>query len=80
MDFSLSAEQRALQDSVRQFAHKELPEIARAVEEADEPPNLEVRKRFAKLGYLGINLSIDDGGAGGSHLDAVIVIEEIAKI
>ena len=80
MDFSLSAEQRALQDSVRQFAHKELPEIARSVEEADEPPNLEVRKRFAKLGYLGINLSIDDGGAGGSHLDAVIVLEEIAKI
>ena len=80
MDFSLSAEQRALQNSVRQFAHKELPEIAMAVEEADEPPNLEVRKRFAELGYLGINLSIDDGGAGGSHLDAVIVLEEIAKI
>ena len=80
MDFSLSDEQRAFQDSVRQFAQKELPEIAKAVEESDEPPGIEVRKRFAELGYLGINLGTEDGGAGGSHLDAVIVLEEIAKI
>ena len=80
MDFSLSAEQRALQDAARQFAQKELPAIAKDIEENDEPPSLEVRKRFAELGYLGVNLSADYGGAGGSHLDAVLVLEEIAKI
>ena len=80
MDFSLSAEQRALQDAARQFAQKELPAIAKEIEENDEPPSLEVRKRFAELGYLGVNLSSDYGGAGGSHLDAVLVLEEIAKI
>ncbi|MBM87652.1 MAG: butyryl-CoA dehydrogenase [Gammaproteobacteria bacterium] len=80
MDFSLSDEQRSLQNSVRQFAQKELPPIAKKVEETDEPPNLEIRKRFAELGYLGINLNSEFGGAGGSHLDAVIVLEEIAKI
>lgn len=80
MDFSLSDEQQALQDSVRQFAQKELPDIAREIEESDEPPSLEVRKRFAELGYLGVNLDSEYGGAGGSHLDAVIVLEEIAKI
>ena len=79
MDFSLSAEQRALQDAARQFAQRELTSIAKEIEEKDEPPSLEVRKRFAELGYLGVNLSADYGGAGGSHLDAVLVLEEIAK-
>lgn len=80
MDFSLSDEQLALRNSVRHFAQKELPQIAKQIEESDEPPNLEVRTRFAKLGYLGVNLDPEFGGAGGSHLDAVIVLEEIAKI
>ncbi|MDD9959014.1 MAG: acyl-CoA dehydrogenase family protein [Gammaproteobacteria bacterium] len=80
MDFSLSDEQQALQDSVRQFAQNELPDIATEIENSDEPPSLALRKRFAELGYLGINLDSEFGGAGGSHLDAVIVLEEIAKI
>ena len=80
MDFSLSAEQRALQDAARQFAQRELTSIAKEIEEKDEPPSLEVRKRFAELGYLGVNLGTDYGGAGGSHLEAVLVLEEIAKV
>jgi alkylation response protein AidB-like acyl-CoA dehydrogenase len=80
MDFTLSDEQTALQESVRQFARNELPEIARQIEESDEPPGIELRKRFAELGYLGVNLDSRYGGAGMSHLDAVLVLEEIAKI
>ncbi|MDD9897097.1 MAG: acyl-CoA dehydrogenase family protein, partial [Gammaproteobacteria bacterium] len=68
MDFSLSDEQQALQDSVRQFAQNELPDIATEIENSDEPPSLALRKRFAELGYLGINLDSEFGGAGGSHL------------
>lgn len=80
MDFTLSDEQRALQQSVRQFAQKELPAIAKQIEASDEPANIELRKRYAELGYLGVNLPSEYGGAGGSHLDAVLVLEEIAKI
>ncbi len=80
MDFILSEEQQALQNSVRQFAQKELPEIARQIEESDEPPSLQLRKRYGELGYLGVNLDSKYGGAGMSHLDAVIVLEEIAKV
>ena len=80
MDFTLTAEQQALRESVRRFAHKELPAIARQVEADDEPPGMEVRKRFAELGYLGVNLPAEYGGAGLSHLDAVLVLEEIAKV
>ena len=80
MNFTLSEEQKALQDSVRKFAQTELPEIAKQIEETGRPPNIEIRKRFGELGYLGVNLSADYGGSGGTHLDAVIVLEELAKI
>ena len=80
MDFRLSEEQRALQESVRRFARRELPEIAAEIERSDEPPGVELRERFAELGYLGVNLDKQYGGAGLSHLDAVLVLEEIASI
>ena len=80
MDFSLTDEQLALQESVRRFARRELPEIAAEVEQSDEPPNLALRKRFAELGYLGVNLAREYGGAGLSHLDAVLVLEELASV
>ena len=80
MDFTLSPEQHALQESVRKFAQNELPDVARQIEESDEPASLELRRRYAELGYLGVNLPSEYGGGGLSHLDAVIVLEEIAKI
>ena len=80
MEFTLTEEQRALQDSVRQFAEKELPPIARHIETNDEPASLELRQRYGELGYLGVNLDPRYGGAGMSHFDAVLVLEEIAKI
>ena len=80
MDFSLSEEQLALQDSARLFASKELPDIAKQIEKTDEPPNIKLRKQFASLGYLGINLPEEYGGGGMTHLDAVLVLEEIAKV
>ena len=80
MDFTLSSEQQALQESVRKFAQKELPDIAKQIEESDEPAPIELRRRYGELGYLGVNLPAQFGGGGLSHLDAVIVLEEIAKV
>ena len=80
MNFDLSEEQKALQSSVRKFAQKELQAIAKQIEETGQPPGIEIRKRYAELGYLGVNLGEEYGGSGGTHLDAVIVLEELAKI
>ncbi len=80
MDFQLSPEQQLLQETARKFARSELTELARRIEEQDEPPGIELRKRFAEMGFLGANLPEEFGGAGMSHLDAVIVLEEIAKV
>jgi len=80
MDFTLTDEQRALQETVRRFAQAELPDIAREIEENDEAAGPEVMKRFAEMGLLGMNLPEAYGGAGLSHFDAVLALEEVAKI
>ncbi|MBN8940780.1 MAG: acyl-CoA dehydrogenase family protein [Rhizobiales bacterium] len=80
MDFSLNEEQLALQHSARQFATRELVQPAREIEDNDQPPSHALVKRFAELGYLGINLDPALGGGGASHVEAVLVLEEIAKI
>lgn len=80
MDFSLSAEQVALQDTVRRFAKEELPDLAREIEASGEPPSHELVKRYAEMGFLGVNLPEELGGLGLSHLDAVLVLEEAARI
>jgi alkylation response protein AidB-like acyl-CoA dehydrogenase len=80
MDFNLNEQQHALTETVRKFAKKELPDIANEIEKNDKPPGRDVLKRFAELGFLGVNLPTEFGGAGLSHFDAVLVLEEIAKI
>lgn len=80
MDFTLTDDQLALQDTARRFAQNELPEIARAVERDDEPVSRKIVHRYAELGLLGVNLPEAHGGGGMSHLEAVLVLEEIAKI
>jgi len=80
MDFSLTDEQKQLRDAARKFAQTELPALARTLEENNEPVPDHMLERYATLGYLGINLPQVYGGHGLSHLDAVIVLEEFAKI
>jgi alkylation response protein AidB-like acyl-CoA dehydrogenase len=80
MDFSLTAEQQLLQDTARRFAEEELREHACLMEETNVPPSLALRKRFAEMGFLGINLPTEYGGAGLGHFEAVLILEELAKI
>lgn len=80
MDFTLSDEQKTLQEMVRKFAQTELVDIARQVEQTATPVGHDVLKRFAEMGLLGVNLPEALGGVGLGHFEAVLVLEEIAKI
>ncbi len=80
MDFSLSSEQIQLQETVRKFAESELPDIAAEIKKTGNPASHELVKRYAEMGFLGVNLPSELGGLGLSHLDAVLVLEEVAKI
>ena len=77
MDFELSDEQRAFQDMARGFASEQLaPHAAEWDEECRFP--VAALREAAKLGFAGIYLREDYGGAGLSRLDAAVVFEELA--
>lgn len=80
MDFNLTDDQSQLQQAVRRFAQAELPVVARQLEAEGEPLSKEWTKRYAQMGYLGVNLPTEYGGQGLGHLEAVLVLEELAKV
>ena len=80
MDFQLTDTQKQLQETARRFARKELTDLARELEEKNIPVPLEIRKKYAELGFLGINLPEQYGGLGLGHIEALIVLEEFAQV
>ncbi|HYB09971.1 MAG TPA: isobutyryl-CoA dehydrogenase [Alphaproteobacteria bacterium] len=77
MDFEPSEEQRAFQDMARQFARDELaPHAARWDDEKIFPE--ESLRKAAALGFGGIYVRDDVGGANLSRQDAAIIFEELA--
>src|SRR2546426_3351811 len=79
MDFRFTPEQEQFRDSVRRFAEKHLAQGAR--ERAHDPGYpWDVAKLMAAQGLLGITIAEADGGQGGSLIDAVIAIEEVAAV
>lgn len=80
MDFSLTADQLEMQDAARTYAQSRLPELADQIEKSAEPPTHKLIREYAEMGFLGINIPESLGGLGRSSLDALIVLEEFAKI
>ncbi|MBT0782636.1 acyl-CoA dehydrogenase family protein [Paracoccus sp. pheM1] len=80
MDFRLTEIQRDLQEAARKFARTELVDLARDLEEKAEPVPPEWVRRYAELGFLGINVAEEYGGMGLGNLEALLVVEEFAKI
>lgn len=77
MDFDLSEEQRAFQDVARDFATNEMAPHAAEWDEKHLFP-VEALRKAAALGFAGIYVRDDIGGAGLSRLDAALVFEELA--
>ena len=77
MDFELSEEQRAFQAMARGFADQELAPHAAAWDEHCTFPVATLRAAAA-LGFAGIYVGEEQGGAGLSRLDAALIFEELA--
>ena len=80
MDFRLSEEQQALQTAAREFASGEMTAVAEETEREARPLSREWVKRYAAMGFLGINIPTRYGGLGLGNVDALLVLEEFAKI
>jgi alkylation response protein AidB-like acyl-CoA dehydrogenase len=79
MDFSLSSDQQMFCDSVRGFAEKHLAAGALARAHQEEHP-WDVSKLIAEQGLMGIAMKEEDGGQGGTLMDAILAIETVAQV
>jgi len=80
MDFSLTQDQLAFQEAARIFAQAELPAIAETCETDATPPPPALLKQYAEMGFLGVNIPTAYGGLGLGNLEALLILEEFAKI
>jgi hypothetical protein len=77
MDFTLSEDQRAIQEMAQAFARDELaPHSARWDEESHFP--VDVLRQAAGLGFAGVYVQEDVGGSGLTRLDASLIFEALS--
>jgi alkylation response protein AidB-like acyl-CoA dehydrogenase len=79
MDFQFNEEQMELQKWAREFAKEKFSEKAYTWTKNGEIP-WENAKILAEHGLMGMTIEEEDGGQGMSMIDAMIVMEEIAKV
>ena len=77
MDFELSQEQRAFQETARAFAREDWLPQAPGWDERQEFPIAALR-RAAALGFAAIYVGEEFGGSGLGRVDAAIIFEELA--
>src|SRR5262245_17787527 len=78
MEFGLSVSERALQEKARAFAQEFVAPRAAEVDRTGGYP-WDIVTALAKAGFCGMTIPEAYGGKGLSYLDAVLVIEEMAK-
>jgi alkylation response protein AidB-like acyl-CoA dehydrogenase len=79
MDFDLSPEHVLLRDTVRDFMTSEVEPVVEEHERARRFPT-DVVRRLGEMGWLGIPIPENEGGAGLDTLAYAIAIEEIARV
>ena len=77
VDFSLTEEQRAVRDAVREFAREEVEPVAREHEESGEWPE-EVWEKAIEADLVGLGIPEEFGGAGMGQVEAAIFADEVA--
>ncbi len=80
MDLKLTDDQKQLRDVARDFAVGEMTSVARELEYTNQPLGREYVKQYAKMGFLGINVDKELGGLGLGNIEALVVLEEFAKV
>ena len=79
MDTILSEKHRVVRRSVRRFCERELQPIAKEIDQEARFP-WEVVEKMGRLGYFGIQVPKELGGADLDSLSYAIIIEEISRV
>lgn len=80
MNFALTEQQVALQQAARRFATEQLKALAQQLDTSGEALPHEWLRRYAQMGFLGVNIDERYGGLGLGNIDALLVVEEFGKI
>ena len=78
VDFDLSEDQRLVRDSARDFARREVEPKAAELDRSSRWPD-EIVRQMAELGFLGMFVPAELGGAGLDHVSYALVVEEISR-
>jgi alkylation response protein AidB-like acyl-CoA dehydrogenase len=80
-DHGLSNEQRDFVEAIRDFAARECtPEkLERLTDGGQDAHNEEIAARLAELGWYGLTIDEDHGGAEGTFFDATLFLEETTR-
>jgi alkylation response protein AidB-like acyl-CoA dehydrogenase len=76
--FTLTDEHKMIRETARDFAQNEISPIAAKFDESGEFPHQTIKK-MGSMGFMGIEISEEFGGAGMDTLSYVLALEEISK-
>jgi alkylation response protein AidB-like acyl-CoA dehydrogenase len=76
--YPLNEEHKMIRDAAHDFAQNEIVPIAAQFDESGEFPHATIKK-MGEMGFMGIEISEEYGGAGLDTLAYVLALEEICK-
>lgn len=80
MNFDFSDEQKQMRDEARKFlAEKCPPKAVRAVLDGKAAYDKDLWKGLAEMGFLGVAIPEQFGGAGAGHLELCVIAEEMGR-
>jgi alkylation response protein AidB-like acyl-CoA dehydrogenase len=79
MDFNLTKEQRDIKKAARDFAEGEFPDIAKECDR-EEKADRSVMRKACELGFVGVFIPEEYGGAGYGYLESALVMEEFWRV
>src|SRR5471030_3265361 len=80
MNFDFSDEQKQLRDEARKYLTEKCPPKAvRTVLDGKQPYDRELWQGLAGMGFLGIAIPEQFGGAGAGHLELCVIAEEMGR-
>src|SRR3990167_5556034 len=78
MNFDLTPEQKQIRDVAREFAEGELGDKIAPYDERHEFPH-EIVKKLGGLGFLGVLIDPEYGGAGLDYVSYALIVEELNR-
>jgi alkylation response protein AidB-like acyl-CoA dehydrogenase len=80
MNFDFSDDQKQLRDQARKFLTEKCPPKAvRVVLDGKAPYDKELWKGLAEMGFIGVAIPEEYGGAGAGHLELCVIAEEMGR-